>query len=61
MSIALTILKALIIIAGTTILIIRVIASKAENRLWVAFKIIGTVFVILLLITVIEFVLANAL
>ncbi|HTK19138.1 MAG TPA: hypothetical protein VL442_06485 [Mucilaginibacter sp.] len=55
------ILKALLIIGGTIILIKKVILSKAENRMWTAFKIIGIVFVILLLITVIEFVFAGAL
>ena len=53
--VVLTILKAVIIIAGMVFLIKKVISSNTNNKLWTAFKIIGIIFLIVTLITVIEF------
>jgi hypothetical protein len=58
MAIALTILKAAIVITGVSTLIIKLPASSNDNKLRIAFKIIGITFLILTLITVVEFVLA---
>jgi hypothetical protein len=52
---ALTVLKAVIIIAGMAFFIKKVLSPNTNNKLRTAFKIIGIIFLILILITVIEF------
>lgn len=59
MYIALTLLKAVIIIVGMIFLIKKVFISQSENKLWTFFKIVAIIFSILMLITVIEFAIAR--
>jgi hypothetical protein len=59
MYIALTLLKAVIIIVGAIFLIKKVFISQSENKLWTFFKIVAIIFSILMLITVIEFAIAR--
>jgi len=59
MYIALTLLKAVIIIVGMIFLIKKVFISQSENKLWTFFKIVAIIFSILMPITVIEFAIAR--
>ena len=58
MYIALTLLKAVVIIVGMIFLVKKVFDSQSENKLWAFFKTVAIIFSILMLITVIEFTIA---